>query len=77
MKDEVFATVNSSLIWFHEIAAFGLDGFAMSIESLAGAAYGAGNAGRLSPCHSPDDGGRDPAGHRMDGAVLGLWPCAG
>ena len=43
VKDEIFATVNSSLIWFHEIAAFGLDGFAMSIESLAGAAYGAGN----------------------------------
>ena len=43
LKDEVFATANTTLLWFHEIAAFGLDGFAMSVESLAGAAYGAGS----------------------------------
>ena len=43
LKDEVYATANTALLWFHEIAAFGLDGFAMSVESLAGAAYGAGS----------------------------------
>ena len=43
IRDEVFATANGIILRFHEIAAFGLDGFAMAVESLAGAAYGAGN----------------------------------
>ena len=43
VRDEVFATANGIILRFHEIAAFGLDGFAMAAESLAGAAYGAGN----------------------------------
>lgn len=43
LRDEVFATANGIILRFHEIAAFGLDGFAMAVESLAGAAYGAGS----------------------------------
>ena len=43
VRDEVFATANGILLRFHEIAAFGLDGFAMTVETLAGAAYGAGS----------------------------------
>ena len=43
LRDEVFATANGILLRFHEIAAFGLDGFAIAVESLAGAAYGAGS----------------------------------
>ena len=42
-QDEVFATANGIILRFHEIASFGLDGFAMAVESLAGAAFGAGN----------------------------------
>lgn len=43
VRDEVFATANGVILRFHEVAAFGLDGFAMAVESLAGAAYGAGS----------------------------------
>ncbi len=43
LRDEVFATANGIILRFHEIAAFGLDGFAIAVESLAGAAYGAGS----------------------------------
>ena len=43
MRDEVFATANGIILRFHEIAAFGLDGFAIAAESLTGAAYGAGS----------------------------------
>lgn len=43
IRDEVFATANGVILRFHEVAAFGLDGFAMAVETLAGAAYGAGS----------------------------------